>query len=107
MKKITKQYRQGDVLVTPIQTIPTSAKPVTSRKRIVLAEGEVTGHCHAIDYSAKQMQVLADGSQLYLRVKQPVVLTHQEHSAATIEPGDYMVVRQVEMWLDEVRQVAD
>lgn len=107
MKKINQQYRQGDVLVTPVQTIPASAKPVASRKRIVLAEGEATGHCHAIDYKAKQMKVFAEGNELYLRVMEPVVLTHQEHAPATIEPGDYLVKRQVEVWLDEVRQVAD
>ena len=104
--KIINQYRQGDVLVTPAE-IPASAKPVVRKKRIILAHGEVTGHCHAIDYTSKQLQVLTDGPQLYLRVKQPVALTHQEHSTAIIEPGDYMVVRQVEVWLDEVRQVTD
>lgn len=107
MKAIQRQYRQGDVLITPVATIPASAKPTTTRKRLVVAEGEATGHCHAIDFTAKQMQTFRDGEQLYIRVLQPVVLTHQEHSAATIEPGDYMVVRQVETWLDEVRQVAD
>ncbi len=107
MSKLTKQYRQGDVLVTPIATIPASATEVRGKKRVVLADGEMTGHQHAIDYSARQMQVFADGSQLYLRVKSPVVLTHQEHSPATLAPGDYIVVRQVEVWLDEVRQVAD
>lgn len=105
--KIQKQYRQGDVLVTPVDTIPAHAKPTTGKKRVVLAEGEATGHCHAINYNNTQMQVFSDGPQLYLKVKQPVALTHQEHSQALIEPGDYMVVRQVEVWLDEVRQVAD
>lgn len=107
MKKITNQIRQGDVLVTPVQTIPASAKKIVGKRRVVLAEGEVTGHCHAIDYKAAQMAVFADGPQLYLRVKSPVVLTHQEHAPATLAPGDYMVKRQVEVWLDEVRQVAD
>ena len=102
-----KQYRQGDVLITPIPAIPITALPTKTKRRIVLAEGEATGHCHAIDYTSKQMQVLVDGQQLYLRVKEPVTLTHQEHAPATIEPGDYMVVRQVEMWMDEVRKVVD
>lgn len=106
MATIRNQYRQGDVLVTPIDKIPDKAK-VVKGKRVVLAEGEATGHMHAIDYKPKQMEVLADGPQLYLRVKAPVVLTHQEHAPATIEPGDYIVVRQVEVWLDEVRRVAD
>jgi hypothetical protein len=105
--KIAKQIRQGDVLVTPIATIPASAKPTKAKRRVVLAEGEVTGHMHAIDFKASQMHVFTDGPELYLRVKTPVVLTHQEHAPVTIEPGDYMVKRQVEVWLDEVRKVAD
>lgn len=104
---IAKQYRQGDVLITPIGAIPASAKQVSTKKRVVLAEGEATGHQHAIDYSAKKMTVFLDGEQMYLRVLEPVVLMHQEHAAATIEPGEYLVRRQVEVWLDEVRQVAD
>lgn len=104
---ISKQYRQGDVLVTSIQCIPTSAKLAKTKKRVVLAEGEFTGHCHSIDFSVKQMKVFEEGTQLYLRVMEPVILTHQEHSAATIEPGDYIVKRQIEVWMDEVRQVAD
>lgn len=102
-----QQYRQGDVLVDPIPTIPASAKPAKTKNRVILAHGEATGHCHAIDYRSKQMKVYADGEQLYLRVLTPVVLQHQEHAPATIEPGDYIVRRQVEVWLDEVRQVAD
>lgn len=108
MTKVRNQYRQGDVLLTPVDAIPSTAKVLSSaKKRVVLAEGEATGHCHAIDFGSRQMQVLTDGQQMYLRVNDPVSLTHQEHAAATIEPGDYMVVRQVEVWLDEVRQVAD
>lgn len=104
---IHRQTRQGDVLVHPIEKIPESAKPARLKGKVVLAEGEVTNHEHAIRFSPKQMQVFLDGPQMYLRVNQPVTLTHQEHAAATIDPGDYLVRRQVEVWLDEVRQVAD
>ena|SRR5947207_2639878 len=107
MAKITRQYRQGDVLLTPVATIPASAKPLRSSKQIILAHGEQTGHHHAINYTPSQMKVFTDGTETYLRVLKPVVLTHQEHAAATVDPGDYLVKRQVEVWLDEVRQVAD
>lgn len=107
MTRIQKQIRQGDVLLNPIATIPASAVLAKTTKRVVLAEGEVTGHAHAIDYKPKQMKVFTDGQQLYLRVNSPVVLRHEEHAPATVEPGDYIVVRQTEVWLDEVRQVAD
>lgn len=107
MKKIANQYRQGDVLVTPIANIPSTAKSVRCKRRIVLAEGEATGHCHSIDYSPKQMEVFVDGQQLYLKVNEPTVLKHQEHAAATITPGNYIVLRQTEVWLDEARNVRD
>jgi hypothetical protein len=109
MKKISKQYRQGDVLVTPA-AIPTKAVKQTHGV-ITLAEGEVTGHSHTITTTPEKVEHFIDttdwGPVLYLRVKQPVVLSHQEHAPATLEPGDYLVRRQVEEWMDEVRQVVD
>jgi hypothetical protein len=43
------QFRQGDVLITSIKSIPKAAK-VRSHDggRVVLAYGEVTGHSHSI-----------------------------------------------------------
>jgi hypothetical protein len=41
--------RQGDVLLTPVLSLPVGLKEVPLDKgRIVLAYGEVTGHAHAI-----------------------------------------------------------
>lgn len=105
MRRIVKQYRQGDVLIRPA-TIPATASPHNGRTSIVLAEGEATGHAHRIKRS-KKVEPFLDGSQLYLRVHAPVELLHEEHATITLEPADYIVTRQVETWLDEVRQVAD
>lgn len=107
MNKVINQYRQGDVLVTPVPSIPKTAIPIKTKNRIILAEGEATGHHHAIDYAPANMEVFTDRDQIYLKVNAPVVLTHQEHASATIDPGNYLVVRQVEAWMDEVRQVRD
>lgn len=104
---IKNQIRQGDVLLHPIESIPKSAKNAKLSKRVILAHGESSGHAHSIDFTNAQMKVFLDGQQMYLRVSEPVTLKHQEHSPATIEPGDYLVKRQVEVWLDDVRQVAD
>ncbi|MDE2102920.1 MAG: hypothetical protein KGL39_37095 [Patescibacteria group bacterium] len=106
MKRQKRQYRQGDVLLHPA-TIPSSAQAVLNQKRVVLAEGEATGHAHTIDCSPKSMQVLMDGQEMYLRVVSPVVLQHQEHGLIEVEPGEYVVKRQTEVWLEEVRQVMD
>ena len=45
-----KPQRQGDVLLIPTDSIPEGTKPAKrdSRGRLVLAEGEVTGHAHVI-----------------------------------------------------------
>jgi hypothetical protein len=117
VKKNTKQFRQGDVFLTPCPDIPqgTTAVPRDSG-RVVLAYGEVTGHCHAMvepDVALLEREVaLPDGTkekQMYLRVDAPkgAKLTHQEHRTATIPPGTYTVTRQREYSRGEVRQVLD
>ena len=43
------QLQQGDVLLKKINVIPSNAKKLKSDKRgFVLAEGESTGHYHAV-----------------------------------------------------------
>jgi hypothetical protein len=105
VQPISNQLRQGDVLVTP-RAIPKSATPEKPDGRVVLAEGEATGHAHAI-LDVKAVEVLRDGSETYLRVKSPTEITHEEHNTLKVEPGEYLIRRQVETWMDEVRQVAD
>lgn len=43
-------YRQGDIGIFPVNEIPANTVPVDRDKhgRIVLAEGEVTGHFHCV-----------------------------------------------------------
>jgi hypothetical protein len=103
------QFRQGDVLITPA-TIPATAKRRTM-KQIVLAEGEATGHCHQVKDPVGRCTPYVDESNgepvLYLRVRKATPVVHEEHDTAVLEPGEYVVRRQVEFWLDEVRQVMD
>lgn len=43
-----KQYRQGDVLIQSIDSLPTQLSKVELENgRVILAHGEVTGHAHA------------------------------------------------------------
>jgi hypothetical protein len=45
----TQQFRQGDVLVQRVTSIPEGDTAVArDNGRVVLAYGEVTGHAHAI-----------------------------------------------------------
>src|SRR3990170_5196505 len=88
-----KQYRQGDVLIESA-TIPKAARRITA-KRIVLAEGEATGHVHEIATS-EAVELFEHNGTTYLRVKEAAPVTHQEHLTITIPPGRYIVTRQRE-----------
>src|SRR5437016_2761337 len=98
MKKIAKQVRQGDVLLLPVACLPDDVKKLKYAKRIVLAEGEATGHAHVIEAKAGQVKQYVKQAEVYLEVNYPVELEHDEHAAITLEPGIYQVRRQVEQW---------
>ena len=104
-----KIYRQGDVLVQEVDVLPADLVPAVSdeRGRIVLAEGEVTGHAHTLP--ARDVRVAGrdrDGV-LFLGLDDPCLLTHDEHDTITIPRGLYRVVRQREYTPDRVRPVVD
>ena len=99
------QVRQGDVLLVPIAELNLTTRAIPRvGGRIVLAEGEATGHAHAIRSSAATL-VAADGER-YLRVAAPVTLDHEEHAALQVAPGIYRVVIQREYVPPEVSPVA-
>lgn len=104
-------YRQGDVLVMAVPSIPRRAERVRrDGGRVVLAYGEATGHAHAIgDAGAVLLQDPLTGD-LFVRVDEPggVALAHEEHATVTLPPGDYQVVRQREYLPDDrTRRVSD
>ena len=102
-------YRQGDVLLVPIDKLPGTAGPVNLRDeacRIILAEGEATGHAHAIaslsarllghDIERRFLEVLAEGG---------VDLSHEEHATVHLPKGHYRVIRQREWFYEANRSV--
>lgn len=96
-------YRQGDVLLIEVQSIPQDA--CQEKGQAILAHGEVTGHDHRIkDRSAK---VLKKGSKRYLRLAKGSVLEHEEHGHLTIPKGDYEIIVQREYAPEAIRNVAD
>ena len=113
-----KPIRQGDVLLFPIPSPPFGLEPVPlDRGRVILAYGEMTGHAHAIALDPAevvegairkaQLYALKNG-QRFLEVREPVALTHEEHTAHEIPPGLYEVPIQVDMTVDRMpRRVAD
>lgn len=105
--KNAPMYRQGDVFLKPVAAIPVEAKPIKRQGgRVILAEGEVTGHHHAIMDSG--VALLEHAERRYLRVPETAALRHEEHTKIDVAPGLYEVVIQREYDdAEEFRRVQD
>ena len=85
-------YRQGDVLLRKVESIPEDAKP--SDDDIIL-KGEATGHAHRIVNGT----IFTRSSwpiQMFVEASAGATLVHEEHESILIEPGFYEVIRQRE-----------
>ena len=103
MKKISEQYRQGDVLIEQITSISQKAKK--QKGRVILAHGEATGHAHEIDMDAAESW--KDGDSHEINVTKAAPVKHQEHGAIPLKRGVHRVLRQKEYSPAEIRTVAD
>jgi hypothetical protein len=104
-----RPYRQGDVLLTPVPSIPKNLQPVPrDNGRVILAHGEVTGHAHAVIGDVELLASdLQEMRERFLRVEQNATIVHEEHGPVTIPPGLYRVGAQVEYTPDAIVDVAD
>jgi hypothetical protein len=101
-----KLFRQGDVLLVRVASIPANAvKQKPENGRIILAHGEVTGHHHSVDIDAADWW--KNGEDQFIDVKSPTELLHQEHGAVALERGKYRVVRQREYSPEAIRRILD
>ena len=101
---MAQQWRQGDVLVERIDTLPEEAEPKGDG---VLAEGEMTGHAHRLD-ATSDARVLVDSLSLYIEVGPAGArLVHEEHGPIALDPGRYRVWRQREYDPTGPRNVQD
>ena len=101
-----KSYRQGDVLLIPVNSIPENLKQT---KKVTLALGEVTGHHHSI-FNDGVVGFADDEESLaeYIQVKNgPAELIHQEHDVIEIPEGKYRSVIQSEYTPQEIKRVQD
>lgn len=110
-------FAQGDILIERVTDIQPSGTilPPTLEGETVLAEGELTGHRHAIREAVTMFR--DDGlardipSGLYVghvRVEGPAArLEHNEHDAIVLPRGTYRVRRQRELEPRDARVVAD
>jgi hypothetical protein len=97
--------RQGDVLLIPVAAAPPSASPlegVGPGGRLVLLEGEATGHAHTVSAEGATLISDVEAEELYLRVygSGGTMLEHEEHASLHVPAGTYEVRRQRE-WTPE------
>ena len=103
-------YRQGDVLIVAVDSVPGKLDPVEREgDRIILAHGEVTGHAHAIKAEGAALFRDPKLMAMFLTVGAdgPVALEHEEHDTIHLPPGNYQVIRQREYSPGKIRNVAD
>jgi hypothetical protein len=123
MKHAIQQVRQGDILLVRVFDVLNMDKAKKSAKEsakengyVVLARGEVTGHCHVVDATKARLFEHPDGLTI-LVVEKDCELEHlvlssgaatEDHAAVALTPGAWQVVRQREyVSPEEVRRVAD
>jgi hypothetical protein len=83
-------FRQGDVLLIPVDNMPNEAQDLSSENgRFILARGEATGHHHSVD--ATKSRLYSANGKMYLRVDKDIMLEHQEHDPIDLKPGNYEV----------------
>lgn len=102
----TKMVRQGDVMlkrISPPSGERVEVPPVDGR--VILAEGEATGHAHAV--RAVGVALYVYGIQRVLEVQREAILEHEEHGSIVLPPGNYEVIRQREYTPERIMQVAD
>ncbi len=102
------QIQHGDVLLKKVTRLPKGCEQVKARNgRLVIAEGEATGHSHTIVADRAILYELK--GELYVEVLEPVTIEHQEHKALPIPEGIYQIgrVKEHDYIADMERQVRD
>ena len=102
-----RMYRHGDVLLMKAELPEGSTEQVRS-KRVVLAEGEATGHSH--DVITKEMPAitfLAPDGEMYLELQEDAQLVHQEHAIIDLPVGMWWVIHQREYTPERLQRVRD
>ena len=106
----TNQFRQGDVLLLPVDSIPGG---LVKTKKVVLALGEVTGHSHTIfdnnviGYAATEDALVEYVEVKASKTKKKATVKHEEHGDIPLPPGKYRSIIQSEYTPERIRNVAD
>src|SRR3990167_9265341 len=88
---IRKGGHQGDVVVLRVSNIPQGAKRIPVPDRIILAEGEATGHAHVVNGNAVDSLFEFDGDLYMVMTEEPEeagIAVHEEHGPGVLIPGE-------------------
>ena len=97
-------YRHGDVIIVPVDSIPSDAR---KRPSAVLARGEATGHSHRL-VAADGVAVFDHAGTGYFSVEAEAAdLVHDEHATIRVPKGAYRFWLQREYSPKEIRRVID
>lgn len=98
--------QQGDVLLKKCNGVPAGMKKLNHG---IVAEGEATGHAHRLAGNNYELYEHPQKHSLFIVVKKPTKLTHEEHGDIDLPPGDYFVdgVKEYDHFNEEARRVVD
>jgi len=105
--------QQGDVLIKKISHLPSNLKKVErkivggNKPRFILAEGETTGHAHAI---CEDVGLFIDETgNLFMSSDKQVIVEHEEHGNVEVSAGTFKIdiVQEYDHFAEEARKVAD
>lgn len=105
-----KMLQQGDVTMEKVEGIPATAKRVSSDNgRLVLRDGEVTGHAHRVIESPGVELYEDEHGTLWMVTEKPVDVTHEEHKTVTVPPGKWQIggVREWDYLQEMEREIVD
>lgn len=97
-------WRQGDVLIKSVNSVPKNAK---ARSGAILVRGEATGHSHRLQNKDVGELFEAD-NKLYLQVlAYEAVIVHEEHGPIHLPKGVYEIWQQREYTPAAIRTIRD
>ena len=101
-------FQQGDTLWRKIKKLPADLTRRQHPRGAVVAEGEVTGHAHVILGDGVEVWEAPDGT-IYVSAPRGGQITHEEHHAQTLPPGNYQVgiVQEYDHFAEEAKNVRD
>lgn len=114
---MSELFAQGDLLIEPVADVQPRGDTIqpTADGATVLAEGEATGHRHAIFERVTMFRDDALARDIpgnlyvgHVRVESPTArVVHDEHAAIVLPRGTYRIRRQRELEPRDARIVVD